>query len=189
MNFVFFESSHLTWKGKGLDFTKLKNEVKDCHASFDRSGNPIAPTSSDDEITTNIHTTISGQLHQLKITTRSTSNGFGWKYEFFPASVTIDLVSSSAKSSSEDMCRFGPCCTSKNCTKEHEFPSGKRGKYCVFALQRKCTKDKCSFRHPDEDGLVYVEETRRWCRPKKSSGDDVKASDDELDADGSGNWD
>ena len=182
MLFVFFEPKNLVWKGRGLDFTNLPEEVKNYHSSFDRNGNPISPTSMDDTISTNIHTTISGRLYQLKISVRSTSNGFGWKYEFLPALVTIDDVSSSAKPSSEDMCRFGPCCTSKNCTKEHEFPSGKRGKYCVFALQRKCTKDKCSFRHPDEDGLVYVEETRRWCRPKKSSGDDVKASGDDVKA-------
>jgi len=178
MNFLFFESSCLTWKGKGLDFTRLPKEVKDCHTSFDRNGNPIAPSSADEEISTNIHTTISGRLHQLKITTRSTSNGFGWRYEFFPASVTIDDVTSSAKSSSEDMCRFGPCCTSKNCTKSHEFPDGKRGKYCAFALQNRCTKgEECPFRHPDEDGLVYVKETRRWCRLKKATNeaDDEKA--------------
>lgn len=170
MIFVFFVPEDLTWKGKGLDFTKLPKEVKDCHTSFDRNGNPIAPTSSDDEITTNIHTTISGRLHQLKITTRSTSNGFGWKYEFFPASVTIDDMSSSAKSSSEDMCRFGPCCTNKNCTKDHEFPDGKRGKYCAFALQNKCIKgEECHFRHPEEDGLFYDTEIRRWRHPKKTT--------------------
>lgn len=164
MLFVFYNPESLTWKGRGLDFTKLPPEVKDFHTSFDRSGNPISPTSADDEISTNIHTIISGKLHQLKITTRSTSNGFGWKYEFFPASVKID-----EKTSSSNLCRFGPCCTNKNCVKDHELPDGKRGKYCVFALQEKCTRSSCSYRHPEEDGLVYDDVNKKWRRPKNES--------------------
>lgn len=170
MLFVFYNSKSLTWKGGCLDYTNLPSEVKDCHTSFDRNGNPIAPTLEDDEISTNIHTTISGRLHQLKITTRSTSNGFGWKYEFFPASVKIDEETSSAKTTSSNLCRFGPCCTNMKCVKDHEFPNGKSGKYCVFALQGKCTKGaECRFPHPETDGLIYDENRKKWCQPKKDT--------------------
>lgn len=169
MIFVFYEPDVLTWKGRCLDFTNLSEKVKDCHKSFDRSGNPIPPTSADDEISTNIHTTINGKLHQLKITTRTTSNGFGWKYEFFPASVKIDEEPSSAKASTSNLCQYGPCCTNKNCVKDHELPNGKRGKYCVFALKGKCTRPSCSYRHPEQDGLVYNDENKKWSRHKNES--------------------